>query len=334
MQKLSEEFNTWSKLKETKNLLAFSAGVDSSALFYMLIEKDIKFDIAIVDYNVRENSKNEVCYAEKLAKKYSKKIFIKSVHIDSSNFEAKAREIRYKFFENVIVENKLDTLITAHHLGDKLEWFFMRLIRGAGAVELNGFSEIETNENYQIVRPLIYTTKNELFSYLTCKNIEYFIDESNFDEKYERNYFRKNFSDPLLLKHKDGIVRTFKALEKDKTFLFQDRYRRIKSLYFFKKDINYIRLSSKILKLFEIVLSSKQREEFEKSDNFVISGKVAVGKSEGFVYIAPYLKNVVMTKEFKEECRISKIPPHIRSYLFSENINIEDIKLEAKFLTI
>ena len=48
-----------SYLKGKKNLLAFSAGVDSSALFFLLLEHDIKFDIALVNYGTRETSDKE-----------------------------------------------------------------------------------------------------------------------------------------------------------------------------------------------------------------------------------------------------------------------------------
>jgi len=47
-----------------KNLLAFSGGVDSSALFFILLEKKIPFDIAIVNYHKREQSKKEVEYGK------------------------------------------------------------------------------------------------------------------------------------------------------------------------------------------------------------------------------------------------------------------------------
>ncbi|MEA1879510.1 MAG: ATP-binding protein, partial [Campylobacterota bacterium] len=50
-------------LNNKKNLLAFSAGIDSSALFFLLLENNIKFDIAIVDYNIRDQSKKEVTHA-------------------------------------------------------------------------------------------------------------------------------------------------------------------------------------------------------------------------------------------------------------------------------
>ena len=46
-------------LKNKKNLLAFSAGVDSSALFFLLLEHGIKFDIALVNYGTRETSDKE-----------------------------------------------------------------------------------------------------------------------------------------------------------------------------------------------------------------------------------------------------------------------------------
>lgn len=325
MQQLQKESDIWEDLKKTKNLLAFSGGVDSCALFFMLLENGVEFDIAIVDHNLRESSKDEVAYAKELAKIHNKKIFLKSIHLSKSNFEKSARDERYAFFSQIILENGYNTLLTAHHLGDKLEWFFMRFIRGAGAVEMSGFSQKENYKNYQIIRPLIYFTKEELLDYLTQKNIKYFVDESNFDEKYERNYFRKHFSLPLLEKYKDGIKRSFMALENDKNFLLKNEYKKIKELYVFERGDNEIRLISKILKFFKIVLTRAQREEIEKNKNTVISGKIAVGKNEKFVFITPYVDDVVMPKEFKEKCRVAKIPLHVRTYMYKEKIEIDEV---------
>ena len=83
------------------NLLAFSHGIDSTALFYILDEAGIKFDLAMVDYNVREQSKNEIKSAKELADKFGKKIYTKSVFLDKSNFEKNAREVRYEFFGEI-----------------------------------------------------------------------------------------------------------------------------------------------------------------------------------------------------------------------------------------
>ena len=70
-----------SYLKQSKNLLAFSAGIDSTALFFMLRDFDIEFDIAIVDYGVREQSILEVEYAKELAATYDKKCYSTKLHI-------------------------------------------------------------------------------------------------------------------------------------------------------------------------------------------------------------------------------------------------------------
>ena len=71
----------FSVIRNQKNLLAFSAGVDSSALFFLLLEQSIPFDIAIVNYNLRVQSKDEVFYAKNLASKYKKNIFLSSSNL-------------------------------------------------------------------------------------------------------------------------------------------------------------------------------------------------------------------------------------------------------------
>ncbi|HHS92170.1 MAG TPA: tRNA lysidine(34) synthetase TilS, partial [Campylobacterales bacterium] len=55
-----------SLLSKQKNLLAFSAGVDSSALFFLLLEYEIEFDIAMVNYGLREEADEEEAYVRSL----------------------------------------------------------------------------------------------------------------------------------------------------------------------------------------------------------------------------------------------------------------------------
>ena len=129
-------------LKGKKNLLAFSAGVDSSALFFILLAQNIKFDIAIVDYGIRKQSKEEVLHAQTLAKKY--KLFCHSIKAPAfdTHFEKQARDFRYEFFESLIRIEGYDTLLTAHQLNDQLEWLLMRLTKGAGLCELLGLDPL------------------------------------------------------------------------------------------------------------------------------------------------------------------------------------------------
>ncbi|MDN5063129.1 tRNA lysidine(34) synthetase TilS [Aliarcobacter butzleri] len=320
----------FSAIKESKNLLAFSAGVDSSALFFLLLKQNIPFDIAIVNYNVRVQSKDEVNYAKELALKYNKQIFIKEVKLETtSNFEKTARDIRYKFFEEIIDENSYEILITAHQLNDKLEWFLMQFTKGAGLVELIGFNEFEQKENYKVYKPLLEITKEELENFLKQENIKYFIDNSNFDEKYKRNYFRHNFSDKLLSEYTNGIKKSFKYLQNDinslnieitpiKTFNELEIYQN-------QKDNNLnIRIIDNSLKKRGFLLSSAQRKEIIKQKEITISHKINITLNEDFIWICPKIE-INIDKKFKEFYRINKIPKNIRNYIYYKKIDIKEL---------
>lgn len=320
----------FSVIKESKNLLAFSAGVDSSALFFLLLKQNIPFDIAIVNYNVRVQSKDEVNYAKELALKYNKQIYIKDIKLEStSNFEKMARDIRYKFFEEIIDENSYETLITAHQLNDKLEWFLMQLTKGAGLVELIGFNEFEQKENYKVYKPLLEITKEELENFLKQENIKYFIDNSNFDEKYKRNYFRHNFSDKLLSEYTNGIKKSFKYLQNDINSL-NIEIKPIKvfdelEIYQNQKDNNLnIRIIDNSLKKRGFLLSSAQRKEILKQKEITISHKINISIKENFIWICPNVSSI-MDKKFKENCRINKIPKNVRNYIYYKKIDIKEL---------
>ncbi len=314
----------FSCLKGKKNLLAFSAGVDSSALFFLLLEYGIKFDIALVNYGTREASDKEEMHAKALAKKH--KLYCHSIKAPQfhNHFEKQARDFRYEFFESLIMIEGYDTLITGHQLNDQLEWLLMRLSKGAGLSELIGLEEMTQREHYTLMRPLLEYSKEELLSYLESNGHPYFEDESNRDEKYERNLFRKQFSDPMIKKYKEGIKRSFTYLREDKKHLEANF-----ELIFSQKEVRIIKLhtlASKTkaadlaLKELGYLLSASQRQEIENETSLVIGGKWAIELQDSILYIAPYV-TTDMSKTFKEICRKNAIPTKIRPYLFQEEID-------------
>ena len=306
-------------IKTKKNLLAFSGGIDSTALFFMMEEVNIPFDIAIVDYNQREQSKDEVIYATQLAHKYQKKCFV-STYPDSMKFsEKEARDFRYEFFDQILIENHYDSLITAHQLNDKLEWFLMQFTKGAGLSELIGMEELNYKNNYQICKPLLSFSKKDLQNYLDELGIKYFIDQSNFDEKYTRNYFRHNFSDRLLEEYEEGIANSLNYLQKDNISLLsgikEDRYEEL-AVFTFNNDLNIgLRFIDKELKKRGFMISKLTRDEIEENKELVISHQIAISIIESKIYIAPVIK-LTMDKKFKEKCRVNHIPKNIRPYIF------------------
>lgn len=322
----------FSVIKNQKNLLAFSAGVDSTALFFLLLEQDIPFDIAIVNYNLREQSKDEISYAKELATQYKKEIFIQEINLDNtSNFEKKARDIRYTFFETIIELYSYNNLITAHQLNDKLEWFMMQLSKGAGLVELIGFNEFEQKNNYQIYKPLLNITKDELKNYLKNNNHKYFVDQSNFDEKYKRNYFRHNFSNKFLEEFSIGVKKSFEYLQNDLTSLNiqNNSIKKIKELEIFlnQNDDNLnIRTIDLSLKKRGILLTSAQRDEIIRQNECTISHKINISIQENYIWIAPSCNDII-DKKFKETYRVNYIPKNMRAYIFREKIELKELIL-------
>ncbi len=321
-------------LKKNKNLLAFSAGVDSSALFFILKSLGIEFDLAIVDYNTRVQSKDEVRYAKELSNSYKKKLFLHTCKLESANFEHNARQERYGFFTKVIKENGYTNLLTAHHLNDKLEWFLMQLGKGSGLVEMIGMSEIEKREDFNIVRPLLHVSKKSLKNFLLANDIRYFIDESNSDFKYTRNQIREKYSNSFIKDFESGLVKSFEYLDADINLILPKKELRIKNLFVIKRDkedLKNIRQIDKIVKKLGALLSASARTEITRTKDCVISGKIAIVFEKDFIFISPFIK-ANMPKYFKESCRLNQIPTKVRPYLHSERFDIISLRHEVQKL--
>jgi len=310
-------------LLHKKNLLAFSAGVDSTALLFLLLEHNITFDIAIVDYGLRSQSKEEVAYAQELALKYNFTCHLLTAKKIDSNFEANARAVRYEFFEKLIKECTYENLLTAHHLGDRLEWMLMQFCKGAGAIELAGMQSIDKRKNYTLIRPLLHLDKPELLEYLQNKELKYFIDESNSELKYKRNEFRHQFAQPLLEKYRSGIRRSFEYIDEDVSSLKQEvNIESYNELYYFKttdsKRSDIIAID-RHFKSQGLLITANEKALLKSELSVVISRKYIVSFQEKFVFIAPYKKVHNIDKKLKEKLRLLKTDPKLRAYLASDS---------------
>ncbi len=320
--------NVREKLNSGANLLAFSHGIDSTALFYILEDAGIKFDLAMVDYNAREQSKNEIKSAKELADKFGKKIYTKSVFLDNSNFEKNAREARYEFFGEICQKFGYENLILAHQFDDKFEWFLMQLGKGAGLKELFGMSELERREHFWLVRPLLNLRKKELQNYLDERGLRYFIDETNLKGELKRSFIRLNFSEPFLDRYFSGVQKSFEFLEADRQILMPNITKISDEIFIIKNDSNAIRGVDMAAKELNVLLSKAQKDELNanlaKQTSVVLSGKIAVGYSDTCLLVTPFCK-AIMPKIFKEKARILKIPAINRGYLFAINFDLSKL---------
>ncbi len=179
--------------KEDRLLLAVSGGIDSMVLWHML--KSLNYRYAIVHCNFRlrgEESDSEEDFVREHAMADTRTFHLKD--FDTVNYakehqlsiQEAARKLRYDFFQTLCKEFGYQYIVTAHHLDDSIETFFINLLRGSG---LNGLTGIPV-KNDNIVRPLLFATRSEIYQYAVHHRIDWKEDSSNKKEDYLRNKIR------------------------------------------------------------------------------------------------------------------------------------------------
>ena len=134
MLKKLEQYITQNNLftKKDKLLLAISGGVDSVVLLDLLVQLGYNLALAHCNFNLRGKESNEdEQFVRSLAKIYSLPISVKS--FDTTNDEVTgsiqmiARELRYTWFNELLTEQNLEYILTAHHLNDSIETLLLNL---------------------------------------------------------------------------------------------------------------------------------------------------------------------------------------------------------------
>jgi len=177
-------------------VVGVSGGPDSMALLHIMsrIKKalDVSVVCAHVNHNVRAESADEKIFVEKFCR--NNDIIFDSMIIEDygdDNFHNEARSKRYNYFSKVVKEYRAKYLLTAHHGDDLIETILMRIVRGSTLRGYSGFSKIVDMGEYQILRPFINVTKQEILDYNKANNIPFVQDASNQKDVYTRNRFRK-----------------------------------------------------------------------------------------------------------------------------------------------
>ena len=178
-------------------VVATSGGPDSMCLLHLLCELkqelNLKLIVAHVNHNLREASKIEASFVQKVCEENNLIYeYLEIKDYGQENIEQAARLKRYNFFDELVHTYHAKYLMTAHHGDDLMETILMRLTRGSSLKGYAGFKKEYEKDNYKVVRPLITQTKQEIIEYMDNLGLKYFIDESNFSDKYTRNRYRKN----------------------------------------------------------------------------------------------------------------------------------------------
>lgn len=208
-------------LSSHRLLVAVSGGIDSMVLLHLLHSNAYKITVAHVNFGLRgkDSDLDEKCVISFCKKNkipyYTKATDTKKIATAQKlSIQEAARNIRYHWFSELITELGLDKIITAHHADDSIETLFINLFRGAGIMGLQGIPSVNGN----IVRPLLFATKNEIHDYAEKHQIKYREDKSNLKDDYLRNKIRHHLMAPLNIHFGDkktGILTSLNHLKSD-----------------------------------------------------------------------------------------------------------------------
>lgn len=203
-------------------VIGVSAGPDSMCLLDLLQKKTTKIVVCHINHNVRKESIEEEEYITKYCQ--DKNIILEKTTINNyqeNNFENEARKKRYMFYEEILKKYNSKTLLLAHHGDDLIETILMKISRGSNLEGYAGIKEISNVKDYQIIRPLLKYTKEDIINYNKSNNIKYYNDSSNQNTNYTRNRYRLNIL-PNLKKEDKNIHK--KYLKYSKTLIEYDDY--------------------------------------------------------------------------------------------------------------
>lgn len=210
-------------------IIGLSGGPDSMCLLDIILNLNIKLNIicAHINHNIRKESKEEMKFIQEYCKNKCLKLETTTFDKKSSSLdynELELREKRYKYFEELYKKYNAKYLLTAHHGDDLIETILMRISRGSNLKGYSGF-QVESKKNgMRVLKPLIYTTKEEINKYNEEHNIKFVNDKTNDEDNYTRNRYRHNVL-PFLKKENKSIHLKYLKFSKEliKYYEFVDK---------------------------------------------------------------------------------------------------------------
>ncbi len=170
-----------------------SGGSDSLGLVLMANQElrplGFKIVALTVDHRLRPQSSAEAEYVASVMHTYDIEHHILVWKEDPkpvNGVEEAAREARYALIGDWCRQHGVKYVMTAHHLLDQAETFFMNLHRGSGLNGLCGMSEVSRRADFNLLRPLLATDPSQMKDFLKQAGIKWVEDESNNNEELLR----------------------------------------------------------------------------------------------------------------------------------------------------
>lgn len=175
------------------HLVALSGGADSVALLRVLLNLGYRVEAAHCNFRLRgDESDRDEQFVTRLCQQLG--VPLHRVHFDTKTYaelhqvsiEMAARELRYRYFEQLRQDIGAATVCVAHHRDDAVETLLMNLLRGTGIHGLTGIRPCREH----VVRPLLCVSRQQIVGYLEELGQSFVTDSTNLTPDVLRNKMR------------------------------------------------------------------------------------------------------------------------------------------------
>ena len=115
-----------------------------------------------------------------------------------------ARDLRYRWFEEIRTQENYSYIAVAHHQDDAIETVLLNLVRGTGIAGLHGILP----KRDTLIRPLLFLSRAGIDEAIQHKGYDFVEDSSNLSSAYARNKLRLGVI-PLLKEINPNLEQTF-----------------------------------------------------------------------------------------------------------------------------
>ncbi|MBR3471754.1 MAG: tRNA lysidine(34) synthetase TilS [Prevotella sp.] len=191
---------------EGRYLVALSGGADSVALLLIMEEMGLNIEAAHCNFHLRgDESVRDEEFCVDLCGRHN--IPLHRVHFNTEehaqlhhiSIEMSARQLRYRYFSQLLRDINATAVCVAHHRDDSVETLLLNLLRGTGFQGLTGIHPVAPLPSFDvpasqekdastkddsplfILRPLLCLSRADIESYLAGRHQPFVTDSTNLD---------------------------------------------------------------------------------------------------------------------------------------------------------
>lgn len=181
-------------------IVAFSGGIDSTALLHALANADTDVPIVAVhiDHGLHPDSASWSEHCESVANGLGVQFKRHRVQVPGNadnGPEAAARQARYAALLSIVGNG--DCLLSGHHENDQAETLLLNLMRGSGPAGLAGIGASQAFGRGLLLRPMLGVSGEDIDAYARQSDLVWIDDPSNVDTRFDRNFVRQEIMPKL-----------------------------------------------------------------------------------------------------------------------------------------